>query len=94
MRMMSATQVIRCGMNSNPLIPAETKPAFTDDDIRDYAFHLYQQSGCEPGRDLDNWLEAKACLTANISKDQSRSRLHRHFHPEDSEVAMMLARDD
>lgn len=79
--------------NSLTLVPA-TKPAFTDDDIRDYAFHLYQQTGCKPGHDLENWLEAKACLEANIAMDQSHSRLHRHNHPEPSEVAMMLAHDD
>jgi Protein of unknown function (DUF2934) len=36
----------------------------SEDDIRDYACHLYEQSGCIPGRDLDNWLEARECLRA------------------------------
>ena len=79
-------------MNPNtPTSPRETQPAFTDEDIRDYAFHLYQQSGSVPGRDLENWLEAKACLEANIPKDQSQSRLHRHSHPEAYEVLTVLA---
>jgi hypothetical protein len=34
----------------------------TEAAIRDYAYHLYEQSGCVPGRDLDNWLEASAAL--------------------------------
>jgi hypothetical protein len=38
----------------------------TEEDIRDYAYHLYVQSGCAPGRDLDHWLEAMACLIACI----------------------------
>jgi hypothetical protein len=51
----------------------------TEDDIRDYANHLYLQSGCVPGRDLDNWLEAKACLSACIPKAKSHARLHHHL---------------
>jgi hypothetical protein len=56
-------------------------PAPTDDQIRDYAYHLYCQKGCQPGRDLENWLEAKACLSANppIGRDPARppGALHR-----------------
>ena len=36
--------------------------------IRDYAEHLFEQSGRMPGQDLDNWLEAEACLTANLPR--------------------------
>lgn len=57
----------------------EKPPEFTEEDIRDYAFHLYEQSGCIPGRDLDNWLEAKACLEANIPRHSVHSRLQRHL---------------
>jgi hypothetical protein len=60
-------------------VPARTK--VTDDEIRDYAYHLFEQSDRIPGRDLDNWLEAKACLEANVPKHQSHLRLHRHRHP-------------
>ena len=55
-----------------PFIP------LTEDDIRDYAYHLFVQSGCIPGRDLDHWLEAKACLSACIPKAKSHTRLHHH----------------
>ena len=51
-----------------------------EDDIRDYAYHLYVQSGSLPGHDLENWLEAKACLNANIPQHRSRTRLHRHIN--------------
>jgi hypothetical protein len=50
-----------------------------DEEIRDYAYHLYEQSGCVPGHDLDHWLEAKACILANIPRQQVRNRLHRHL---------------
>lgn len=39
-------------------------PAPTEAEVRDLAYHLYEQSGCTPGRDLDNWLEASAVLQA------------------------------
>ena len=53
-------------------------PAPAEADIRDYAFHLYEQGGRIEGHDLEHWLEAKACLAANIPRHHSRSRLHRH----------------
>ena len=48
--------------------PADTIPwEPCEEDIRSYAYHLYVQSGCRPDRDLENWLEAKACLTARAA---------------------------
>ena len=61
-----------------------TLPAPCESDIRDYAYHLYEQSNGAPGRDLDNWLEASACLQANIPADRSATRLHRHIHRPDA----------
>jgi hypothetical protein len=51
--------------------------AVNEADVRDYAYHLYVQRGREPGHELDNWLEAEACLQACIPKDLSHTRLHR-----------------
>jgi Protein of unknown function (DUF2934) len=50
----------------------------SDDVIRDYAFHLYEQSGRAPGHDIDNWQEATACLNANIPAHRSHNRMHDH----------------
>jgi hypothetical protein len=41
-------------------------PVLRQDDIRDYAEHLYQQGGRMPGHDLDNWLESEACLRCHL----------------------------
>ena len=46
----------------------------TEDEIRDYAYHLYQQSGCVAGRDVENWFEAKACLEAVLTADFAGDR--------------------
>jgi hypothetical protein len=46
-------------------------PQPSEQEISDYAFHLYQQSNCEPGRDLDNWHEATAALMANLPRVHS-----------------------
>jgi hypothetical protein len=43
--------------------------------IRDYAYHLFEQSGRAPGHDLDHWLEAEACLRANIPQHAAHARL-------------------
>ena len=61
---------------TSPIISIEP----TEDDIRVYAYHLFEQSGCVPGRDLDNWLEAKACILANIPTHSVHTRLHRNLN--------------
>jgi hypothetical protein len=50
----------------------------SESEIRDYAYHLYDQSGFAAGRDLDNWLEAKACLSSGIPKAESHIRQHQN----------------
>jgi hypothetical protein len=52
----------------------------SEDDVRAYAFHLYEQSNCAPGRDLENWWEAIACLNANIPAHRSHCRLYHHLN--------------
>ena len=76
-------------MENHP--PPRRVPATpSEDDIRDYAYHLYERSNCLPGHDLDNWLEATACLQANIPHHQSDTRLHRHVNgPERGELAAL-----
>jgi hypothetical protein len=60
-----------------PSAPAAGRPG--DDEIREYAIHLYRESGCVPGRDEDNWLEAEVCLIEEIPKEQAHKRLHHHL---------------
>jgi hypothetical protein len=62
-------------------------PQPSEDDIREYAYHLYQQGNRVPGHDLDNWLEATACLKANVPTHRSGTRLHQHVNePEIGEL--------
>ncbi len=71
-----------------PMASAQTAPASrqlfastpqpSDDEIRDYANHLYVQRGSVHGHDTDDWQEAKACLCANIPKESLRTRMHHH----------------
>jgi hypothetical protein len=74
---------------SNPSSVSAHQPG--DDEIRDYAYHLYQQNGCVPGHDLENWLEAKACLEANIPQSHTRARMHRHRHPQPDDTLTVIA---
>jgi hypothetical protein len=73
--------------NQSAACPAAPIFTPTEDDIRDYAYHLYQQGSSAPGHDVDNWLEATACLKANIPAQNSHSRLHQHLNgPKNSEL--------
>lgn len=45
-----------------------TSAAPSEQEISDYAFHLYQQGNCEHGHDLDHWQEASACLIAGTPR--------------------------
>jgi hypothetical protein len=55
-----------------------TAPKPSEDEVRDYANHLYFQRGSADGHDCDDWLEAEACLAANIPREFSRTRMHHH----------------
>lgn len=71
-----------------PVTPALATPASTqlsatapqpsEDEIRNYANHLYVQRGSVNGHECDDWLEAEACLGASIPKESSRTRMHHH----------------
>jgi hypothetical protein len=63
--------------NLKPQAPPALPP--TEDAIRDYAFHLYEQGGHSHGHDVDYWQEAKACILANIPKESTRIRMHNHI---------------
>ena len=58
--------------------PSATAPQPSEDEIRDYAKHLYVQRGSLNGHDYDDWLEAEACFGANFPKGSSRTRMHHH----------------
>lgn len=64
-------------MKNNPTLQ-NTLSGANEDVIRAYAYHLYEQSNCAEGHDLENWLEASACLKANIPAHRSSARLHHH----------------
>ena len=38
-------------------------PAFTEDAIRERAYQLFEQRGCQHGHDLEDWLQAEAEVT-------------------------------
>ena len=64
---------------TRPAEPTATAtPRPSDEEIRDYAHHLYVQRGSQPGHAGDDWLEAAACLAAAIPPESTRTRLHRH----------------
>lgn len=53
-------------------------PSLLENEIRDYAFHLYEEGGHRHGLDVEYWHEARACLNANIPKESARMRMHHH----------------
>jgi DTW domain-containing protein YfiP len=63
-------------MNETITIPSAESAPVSDDEIRDYAYHLYVQNGHRNDKCNENWLEAKACLSSRIPKAQSSTRLH------------------
>jgi hypothetical protein len=72
--------------NSLPLPAAPTQEP-GEDAVRAYAYHLFQQGSGAPGHDVDDWLEATACLKANIPSHRSGTRLHQDFNaPEGGEL--------
>ena len=62
----------------NSILHAPSLDHPSENEIRDYAYLLYEQNNRIPGRDLENWMEAKACLIARIPAQASHMRLQ-HF---------------
>ena len=58
--------------------PSAIAPQPSEDEVRDYAHHLYVQRGGAHGHDCDDWLEARACLSAHIPKESTQTRMHQH----------------
>lgn len=56
--------------------PHAESPALPFEEVRNYAYHLFVQRGRIPGRDLDDWLEAEACLSAHVPIEGSHDRPH------------------
>lgn len=52
----------------------ETKPAFTEEEIRSRAYEIYVDRGRGDGRALEDWLQAKAELEKFTGKARSRSK--------------------
>ncbi len=62
--------------SDRPAVCASPPPA--EDEIREYAQHLFAQRGSVHGHDCGDWLEAEACLRAHIPKESSQTRMHQH----------------
>jgi hypothetical protein len=45
-----------------------------DEDIRNYAYRLFEQRGGEPGHDIDDWLEARAWLRSSVPGKRAHVR--------------------
>jgi hypothetical protein len=65
-------------MKIAPASPSRFPAEPDEDDIRTFAYHLYEQSDGAPGHDLDHWFEATACLKAAIPGNLVPTRLPRH----------------
>jgi len=63
---------------TTPMQPPATAAQPSEDEIRDYANHLYVQHGSVDGHDCADWLEAEACLRASVPKELTRTRMHHH----------------
>ena len=66
-------------MNANPRL----EPSI--EDIQREAYLVYIESGCVPGRDLENWLEARERLSKRRQEGSEKRRLAAgaplHFPP-------------
>ena len=61
-------------MKSNLVRPSHSQTP-TEEEIRDYAYHLFVQRGGVHGYDIDDWLEAESALRENIRKAQARTTM-------------------
>lgn len=79
-------------MKSKPT-PTRSPAKPSEDNTREYAYHLYFQNGCIPGREVEDWQEAEACLCAYIPREHSHTRLHRHLAAPIAPVSLVASID-
>lgn len=48
------------------------------DEIAQRAYELYQQRGCQPGHEMEDWLEAQRQLSAQSSTGETRHLQAQH----------------
>jgi Protein of unknown function (DUF2934) len=63
-------------MSTKPGVLPLKREISTDNEIRDYAYHIYVQNGHRNDRCQENWADAKACLDARVPKEDSDEWLH------------------
>jgi hypothetical protein len=66
-------------MKTKSRLHPDPTPVLREEDIRSYAEHLYEHSGRQLGHDVENWLEAEACLRSHLPP--SRAERRRHLPP-------------
>jgi hypothetical protein len=62
-------------MDTEALPHSAASEPVSEDAIRDYAYHLYVQSGHRNDQCCANWREARACIAAGVAKSESHIRL-------------------
>ena len=60
--------------NGSPVEPNALIPSPTHDEIARLAYELFERSGAEHGRDLQNWLDAERQLLSNSRQWADASR--------------------
>jgi hypothetical protein len=64
-------------MNTDSANTVTPSRPVSEDDIFDYAFHLYVQNEHRNDQRMDNWLEARDCLKACPPASTTHIRLYR-----------------
>lgn len=64
----------------NKTIQTHVLHNLSEDDIRAYAYHLYEQSNGEHGHDLEHWYEAVAHLQATIPSSPAPGHQDRYLN--------------
>jgi len=59
--------------SDNPSITVSGNGDHKLDQIKQRAYELYEQGGCEHGRDLEHWLRAEAEVSTAVSENSSKN---------------------
>jgi len=58
-------------MSAESVGPLADVESVSENEIRDYAYHIYVESGHRNDRCRENWVDARACLKARVPMTES-----------------------
>ena len=59
-----------------------------EDRIRRHAYQIYVERGCQPGHEIDDWLQAEEYVRQTLSEEEIKRLLDKTKSPETDNIVL------